>query len=221
MLSLKHPYLSVDDGRNRSYGGNQMRSDRAVIRKCGCGPIAALDTVWYLEHRGQTGAVSLTDYNTMLNTLCRRYFLLVPPFGINSFVLTADLNLLLHARRLPYRAVWMMSGTKLWQRVEDMLARDLPVILSVGPNFPAVWQNNRLPFYTRSSDGSLHKAAATKGHFVTATGLDEEWVRISSWGREYYINRSEYERYTRENSHFAFSNLVYLREIPENNGGLP
>ena len=45
-------------------------------------------------------------------------------------------------------------------------------------------------------------------------GIDEQWLRISSWGREYYINRKEYERYTKENSSFAFSNLIYLRRTP-------
>ena len=95
--------------------------------------------------------------------------------------------------------------------MEDMLSRDLPVILSVGPNFPAFWHNNRLPFYTRNADGAYRKAASTKGHFVTATGIDADWVRISSWGREYYINRAEYEQYTRENSYSVFNNLLYLR----------
>ena len=94
-----------------------------------------------------------------------------------------------------------------------MLSRDIPVILSVGPNFPVFWRKNRLPFYIRSADGSYRKAAATKGHFVTATGIDAAWVRISSWGREYYINRSEYEKYTKENSLYAFSNLLFLQKV--------
>ena len=213
MLGLKYPYLHVSDGVRLSYGGSQMRSGRAVIRKCGCGPVAAVDTIWYLEHRGQTEAVNLSDYNAVLSAYCSRYFPLIPPFGINGFVFAVGLNRLLFEHRLPYRAYWMLSGARLWARVEDMLSRDLPVILSVGPNFPAFWQNNRLHFYIKAPDGSYRKAAATKGHFVTATGIDSDWVRISSWGREYYINRCEYDRYTKDNSHYAFSNLLYLREI--------
>lgn len=213
MLGLRYPYLRVSDGGHLSYGGSQMRAEKAVIRKCGCGPVAALDTVWYLEHRGQAEPVSLADYNARLSVLCSRYFPLIPPFGINGLIFTVGLNRLLRDRGLPYRAFWMLSGTKLWPRVEDMLGRDLPVILSVGPNFPAFWQNNRLPFYRLAPDGSYRRAAAAKAHFVTATGIDRDWVRISSWGREYYINRLEYERYTRENSIYAFSNLVYLRKI--------
>ncbi len=213
MLGLKYPYLRVSDGVRLSYGGSQMRCESAVIRKCGCGPVAALDTVWYLEHRGQTEPVSLPVYNASLSALCRRYFPLIPPFGINGIAFTVGMNRLLLERRLPYRALWMVSGKKLWSRMEDMLGRDLPVILSVGPNFPVFWHNNSLPFYIRDDDGSFRKAAAAKGHFVTATGIDPDWVRISSWGREYYINRTEYERYAKENSLYAFSNLLFLQKI--------
>ena len=213
MISLKHPYLSVSDGVRTSYGGNQMRSDKPAIRKCGCGPVAALDTLWYLKHRGQEETVSLAEYNMMLSNVCRQYFPLVPPFGINGIAFTVGMNRLLHAHALPFQASWMLSGVRLWERTAEMLGRDLPVILSVGPNFPAFWQNNRLPFYIESQDGTYRRAAATKGHFVTVTGIDTEWVRISSWGRKYYINRVEYEHYTRKNSLYVFSNLLYLREI--------
>ena len=213
MVCLNHPYPQISDGLHLSCGGNQMRSDKAVIRKCGCGPVAALDLILYLEHRGENTPIALSDYNAMLTAFCFRYFPLIPPFGINGPVFTLGLNRLLHDRGLPYRAFWMLSGAKLWSRTEDMLGRDLPVILSVGPNFPAFWRGNRLPFYLRSSDGSYRKATSTKGHFVTATGIDAQWVRISSWGKEYYINRGEYERYTKENSLYAFSNLIYLRKV--------
>ncbi len=214
MVVLNKPYPCVSDGIRLSYGGNQMRSDSPTIRKCGCGPVAALDTMLYLERRSQDGPIPLPEYNTALTELCHRFFPLFPPFGINGLALTLGMNRLLHERALPYRAVWMMSGSKLWERVEKMLAFDLPVILSVGPNFPAFWRNDRLPFYTRSAEGSFRRATATKGHYVTATGIDEQWIRISSWGREYYINREEYERYTKENSSYAFSNLIYLRRAP-------
>lgn len=213
MIGLTYPYLQVSDGVRMSYGGSQMRSDSAVIRKCGCGPVAALDTLWYLKHRGQTEAVTLTEYNAMLSDICCRYFPLVPPCGINGIAFTVGMNRLFNAQALPYQASWMLSGSRLWERSAEMLSRDIPVILSVGPNFPAFWQNNRLPFYIKSTAEGYRRAAATKGHFVTATGIDSDWVRISSWGCKYYINRAEYEHYTRKNSLYIFSNLLYLREV--------
>ena len=189
-----------------------MQSNDPVIRKCGCGPVAAMDTLWYLEHRGQTDRqMPLDKYNIELHALTRRYFPLIPPFGINGAFFVVGMNRLLRERRIPYRAVWMLSGQKLWDRVEEMLRRDLPVILSVGPNFPAFWANDRLPFYARTVDGVFRKVAATKGHYVTVSGLDGNWVQISSWGRRLYINRTEYMLYTRKHSNFVFSNILYLR----------
>ena len=189
-----------------------MQSNNPVIRKCGCGPVAAMDTLWYLEHRGQTDRqIPLEKYNTELLAMTRRYFPLIPPFGINGAFFVAGMNWLLREREISYRAVWMLSGQKLWERVEEMLHRDLPVILSIGPNFPAFWANDRLPFYVQTSDGVFRKAAATKGHYVTVTGIDDNWVQISSWGRKFYINRTEYMHYTREHSNFVFSNILYLR----------
>ena len=213
MTELQHPYLRVERAGKCSYGGSQMLSDSASIRRCGCGPVAALDTLWYLEHRGESEARSLEDYNEELSELCRRYFPLLPPLGINGVALVVGLNRLLADRALPYRAAWMLSGSRLWERVEEMLSRDLPVILSVGPNFPLFWQKNRLPFYQRTSEGQYRRASGAKAHFVTATGIDERRLRISSWGREYYIERGEYERYTREHSNYILSNLVYLSNV--------
>lgn len=212
MITLQESYLSVRSGSSSSYGGNQMQSNDPIIRKCGCGPVAAMDTLWYLEHRGQTDRqMPLDKYNIELHALTRRYFPLIPPFGINGAFFVVGMNRLLRERKIPYRAVWMLSGQKLWDRVEEMLRRDLPVILSVGPNFPAFWANDRLPFYVRTVDGMFRKAAATKGHYVTVTGLDGNWVQISSWGRRLYINRTEYMLYTRKHSNFVFSNILYLR----------
>lgn len=186
-----------------------MLSDSQIIRKCGCGPVAALDLIWYLAPQKQ-GALTVSEYNSILSFLTRRYFLLIPPVGINGIMLVLGLNRLLHDRKLPYYAVWMVSGAKLWPRVEEMLRRDLPVILSVGSNFPLFWQDKRLSFYSRDVLGRYRRTTATKGHYVIATGIDDTWLRISSWGREYYINREEYDAYTKAHSNYVFSNLVYL-----------
>jgi len=210
MVSLERPWPEVEAGGRRLYGGSQMLSTDAVLRRCGCGPVAALDTLRYLQN--DSAVMPLADYDRALKALCPRYFPLIPPFGINGLVFVLGLNRLLRDRGLPCRAVWMVSGRKLWTRVEEQLRHDLPVILSVGSNFPLVWENNRLPLYRRLPDGSFRKAAATKGHFVTATGLDDTWLRVSSWGREYYINRKEYEHYTKEHSNYVFGNMIGLKK---------
>lgn len=215
MLTLQKPFLCIENAGLKSYGGNQMLSDSAAIRKCGCGPVAALDTVLYLEQTTAPSPLSLPEYNRMLSDVTKRYFPLIPPFGINGLLFVLGINRLLHARNLPYRALWMLSGGKLWSRVEELLSKDIPVILSVGPNFPQFWQNNRLPFYCKTPNGEYRRVTATKGHYVTATGIDDQWLQISSWGKRYFINRIEYENYTRAHSNYAFSNLVYLYKRAE------
>ena len=212
MIGLSRPYLQISDGKSLSYGGSQMRSDNNMIRKCGCGPVAALDLCAYLEGRDRT-PIPLEEYNRELERLCRRFFLLIPNIGINCIGLIAGLNLMFWEKHLPYRAFWAASGGRLWERAEEMLRRNIPVILSIGPNFPRFWGKDRLNFYVRLQDGRFLPAVSTKAHYVTVTGLDENWLRISSWGRQYYINRREYEAYIRKHSNYLVSNLVVVRPI--------
>ena len=157
--------------------------------------------------------MSLAEYNRMLEEMSKRYFPLVRPFGINGLLLAAGMNRLLRRYRLPYRAFWAISGRKFWSRVEELLCQDLPVIFSVGPNFPAVWQKHRLTFYRKTAEGLYIPASSAKSHYITATGIDSEWLRISSWGTEYYINRKEYDEYIRKYSTAIVSNILMLRRI--------
>ena len=157
--------------------------------------------------------MSLAEYNRTLEDMCKRYFPLVKPLGINGLMLAAGMNRLLRKYRLPYRAFWAVSGRKFGPRVEGLLQQDLPVIFSVGPNFPAVWQKHRLTFYRKTADGVYVPSSSAKSHYITATGIDPEWLRISSWGTEYYINRREYDEYIHKHSTSLVSNILMLRRI--------
>lgn len=217
MITLNHPYPQVYAEGMCSYGGNQMLAKGSIMKECGCGVVAALDLVLYLRARDTFPRASaspfpLREYNDSLEKLGRRYFPLIPHFGINGLFLVAGLNRLLRAEGLPYRARWMVSGNKIWDRIENMLKRDLPVILSVGPNFPAVWQKHRLNFYHKLHNGTYQKSVAIQAHYVTATGLDAEWLSVSSWGKQFFINRAEYDQYVRKHSNYLFSNIVYLTD---------
>ena len=88
-----------------------------------------------------------------------------------------------------------------------MLADDLPVILCVGHALPG----KKLSFYHRSADGAMRVAARVSGHYVTVTGMDERWLRISSWGRELYIDRHELDMYARSVGGSFLTNIVVLR----------
>lgn len=211
MLSLRSPFPRVHRNNQIAYGGNQMWSDRPVIQNVGCGAVAALDLLHYLSGLNGRQPLPLEHYNRELSELCRHYFPLIPGHGINGVMLAIGLNRLFRRRGLPYHASWAFSGDKLWERVREMLERDVPVILSIGPNFPLIWRKERLPFYSQKSDGSFVRSSAAKSHYVSVTGLDENWARISSWGREYYINRREYDDFVRKHSTSLFSNILYVK----------
>ena len=212
MLTLSKNYVQIERNGRLSYGGSQMWSPNPTVRICGCGPVAVLDSILYLTDR-QDRAMSQEEYNRTLEEMSKRYFPLVKPFGINGLLLAAGMNRLLRRYHLPYRAFWAISGRKFWPRVEELLQQDLPVIFSVGPNFPAVWQKNRLTFYRKTGDGAYIPSSSAKSHYITATGIDEEWLRISSWGMEYDINRREYDEYIRKHSTSIVSNILMLRRI--------
>ena len=211
MQSLQREYVRIERDGKLSYGGNQMWAEDKTLQMCGCGLVAVLDTLLYLSGK-QEKPISLEEYNRQLKKLYRVYFPLIWPFGVNGLMMAAGMNLLLRKYKLPYRAFWAVSGRKFWDRLEELLKQDLPVIFSVGPNFPAVWSRHRLPLYARRADGSYYQANSAKAHYITATGFDEEWLRVSSWGREYYIRRQEYDEYIRKHSAYFVSNLLVLRE---------
>lgn len=212
---LRSQYISVLLADGSSVGGSQMWSDHKVVRRCGCGPVAAYDLLLYLEQKhGRKDSFPSTrqEYCRSMERLQRKYFPLFYPTGINGFLLTIGLNRLFHDRLLPYRAVWAVSGRKLFLRMADMLRNDIPVILSVGPNFPLFWQKNTLSFYKMNPDGQFSIMTNVTGHYVTVLEMTEEWIKIASWGRSYYIRISEYKDYVNRNSNSFISNIVLISQ---------
>ena len=209
MPELKRPYPRIQYGETESYGGDQGWFADENFRRCGCGVVACADTLLYL--RGRT-ALSREECMRYVNSL-RKFFPLIPRRGIDGVRLAIGMNACLRREALPLRAGWSASGRRFWDRLAAMLADDLPVILSVGPGFPRVWDTEGLALYRRTEDGRYVGAGRVRAHFLTATGLDGERIRVSSWGRELYIERADYERYMRVNSTALLTNLLQLRRL--------
>ena len=93
-----------------------------------------------------------------------------------------------------------------------MLRQDIPVIMSVGPNFPQIWGKRRVRFYVQSGPDGFTPAAGARQHYFTVTGMDENWLRISSWGRLYYLNRREFEEYVHQYSTGFASNILLVEK---------
>lgn len=213
--SLKHPYISV--GPRGSYGGSQASLRRKGLRQCGCGAVAMTDFLLYVSKyhhlealsTAQCDPISLSDYDALVSRLQLRYLPMVPPFGITGLSLAAGLSLYSRQHHLPLRACWGVRNRNFFSLMARMLDLDLPVIFSIGPNFPFVWQRHRLNLYRKCEDTYV-AVSRVSAHFVTATGLDENWIRISSWGKEYYIHREEYTQYGRAHSLSLAHNLLWI-----------
>jgi hypothetical protein len=136
----------------------------------------------------------------------------------------------------------------------EMLSRDIPVILSIGPNTPFLWKNEGVTFYNReilsdvddtSNENSpsdinssihlptLYRYRPVKNninsHYVTVTGLykmersnraDQEespngngkiMLRISSWGKLYYIDYNQYRDYIDNFGGTFTSSMIYIK----------
>lgn len=217
-MELQHPYVGVMTAHGLTFGGDQRQSRDAVLRRCGCGVVAAADLLRYLGRFHPDCRVTVLDavqedewtqeqYDALLRRLRLRYFPLFYPTGLNGLALALGLNRLFRRLHMPYTARWGVPRAVLFEVMDEMLRQDLPVILSVGPNFPRVWRRDRLPMQREGCAGKT----SVRAHYMTVTALDETSITVSSWGQKYRIRRSDYSRYVRRSSSPLVSNLLWLR----------
>lgn len=218
-MELRNPYPTVEAGGTRSFGGDQRQSRDRVMRRCGCGVIAAADLLLYLSRFHPDCAIPLPDtageepltqerYDALTQWLRRRYFPLLYPVGIHGPTLALGLNRLFRQNGIPYTARWGVPRAVLFETMDEMLRQDLPVIFSVGPNFPRVWKRERLAMRRTDTGGE----AGVRAHYMVVTAMDEKSLTVSSWGRQYTISRAAYLRYIRCSSSALVSNLLWLRK---------
>ena len=209
-IELKRPYVRVHRGAEVSYGGSQMWLEKESSRTAACGLIACADVLAYL--RGET-EFTYSEYLAYVTGL-RRRFPLIPYRGIDGLRLALGMTRCLREARPGLRARWCISGARFFERLERMLRADIPAIIAIGPNVPPFRHRQALPLYRRREDGTMIEACRARAHYVTVTGMDREWMRISSWGREYCISRRQYEAYMHTQSLSAVTNLLYIEKTP-------
>ena len=224
MTELQHSYPTVENGAGLCYGGCQSQMSQKALRRCGCGLVCALDLLVYLHrwHRGctvpffQDFSVDPIDgaaYEQAITRLRRRWLPIVYPLGTSGLALAWGFNRFFRKFGLPLRAKWAVKWEKLYSAIEEMLQRDIPVVLAVGQNFPRIWRKDKLTFYRKTADGGYRPANFTRAHFVNVTGMDECWLQVSSWGKCYYINREEYSQFAKQHSLRWLCNIVSIQEV--------
>ena len=228
-IQLTHAYPGVLFPGGSSYGGSQKWLESAVMQRCGCGVVAVLDLVRYLHlyHPAMktpffTGVQDMTALPKTVYDLCtqrmRRSFVpILYPVGTTGISLAAGLNRYFKRYGLPLRAKWGVRREKLWPEIESMLRQDIPVILSVGNRFPRFWKKEGVSLHCRQQD-EMKRAAQAHAHFVVVTGMDDTWLHVSSWGKEYYLSKEEFLRYRSEDSMPLLCNMVYIRYLTEAGG---
>ena len=224
MIELKHPLCAVAYPDGISFGGSQMCSPDSTMVKCGCGVVAAQEVLLYLtryhscpgqdlfgEMAGKA-IVTPEEYNRVLQHLQTRYMHLIPSFGINGISLVAGMNAVFRRYTFPYRGQWKIASRSFYPSMEEMLRSDIPVIISVGPNFPVLWGKKTVALHPGRTLRSI-PSQGIRAHYMIATGLEEDSIHVSSWGRRYTIDRREYDEYVRRISSSIVSNLVYIRNM--------
>ncbi len=238
-IELKHSFIRIKDKEQVSFGGNQDWFPQKRLAYYGCGLVSVGDIILYLTKNGKMvpqaidkqvigqEIIEQTEYLDYLRKLSQRFFYISYCIrGITGPMLALGFNLMSMMSKSPYRAVWGVPVSKIHRAVMKMLEKDIPVLFSVGANFPRIWRKEGITLYQKSVPhpadektdapvliccGSTHK------HYMTITGIiqDErngELLRISSWGKEYYVKWEEYETFIRQNSMAFFSNILYITE---------
>lgn len=221
---LKEPYIAIMKDGMLSYGGSQEWWKRKMMSGYGCGVVAATDILLYLDlhkeyckgrefQEEEKGSVFLDVevYQKCAETMCKKYFPIIPCLGIPGWLLAIEINRYFIKNRISLRATFGVRSRNMANRIKAMLAHDIPVILAIGPNFPLPVRKHKVSFYEKIEEG-YEKIAEAAAHFVVITGFEGQWLRISSWGREYYINFYEYQNYIKKYSCPFISNICYIKK---------
>ena len=103
-------------------------------------------------------------------------------------------------------------------RMTEMLQNDLPVIFSVGPNTPWIFGKKSIGMYKPENNGELKKVDQVSRHYVMLTGIaagpkdGRTLLKISSWGRSYFLDYDEYREYVRKTGDTITSSMIYIRK---------
>ena len=231
---LSKPYIEVDGsfGGNQGWFGDITRKWKGnAITGFGCGLIGAADVLYYitgglflyppgtvsakLQGSKQQGTaspnfISKEDYMNYIQFIERRYFHILPKLGISGVLLSLGFNLYFFLNRKKikkqtgsrFKARWAVPSGKLLDRIREMISQDMPVIISIGPGF----FHKKVTGIVESS-----KEDVASGDVK----MDENGIvllEISSWGKKYYVNYSEYIDFVKKNDNFYFSNILYIKK---------
>ena len=179
---------------------------------------AAADRGMVVRHGGKA-------YESFVKSLDRRLAHVRSRVGLNGISMARAFNRRARQRGWSLRAAWGVPGEQILPRIREMLAADLPVILSIGPFFGKRGDPPGILLYPEKEPVPGlpgvpgEPAVRAADHYVTVVGLTtqggEEWFRIVSWGICYLARVRDYMEGQRGRLPLLgrlFSNILYLRE---------
>ena len=215
--SLSQDLFNVVSDRAKYYGGSQYLYAKERDRTSGCGIAGAADVLLYLKLR-ESGASSVSVQQFLeVSRDIRKFIPIIPGRGVNAFLLASGLNRYFKKNGIELKARWKLSCFKKWETLVKMLKDNIPVILAIGNNFPFVWGKKKLNLYVEdhgnrdTEEPVYRKDQSVYGHFVVVTKIEDNCLTVSSWGRKFFINIDEYNRYVLRHSTHLYSNILVIK----------
>ncbi len=221
-IGLDENFIQIVDssGKIIGYGGNQKWfSDSLLcnVKGQGCGVIAAVDVLFYLEGKRRipfSGYAKKVDEFVGKNIFARLFMAGDHAVGILPLQMAAFINTRLDSlagiggegKLCRFKWNGIKGHQDLYKNIRRMLENNIPVICSI-----YAWRK-KLKLYKfdekqhRFVDNYLQLQNGGRGHllvnnhYVTITGVIEDtgkyahgrMLEISSWGEKYYIDYDEY-----------------------------
>jgi len=217
-------------GGNQSWFGNvsiSLQGINLLMEDTGCGVIAANDVELYL--RNGASSYNWPDYrDSVMNTFSGLSGTIFTPIPVN-IVSTSAISpsyiknyYLWHGILAEVYSISNINKTRIKNKISRSLKNNKPVILMENDRL-ASWGlvNRNNPYKLRTFDSNSGDFLDTDEmmlfHYVTITGMyqnrimDKTYLRVQSWGDEYYIDYDEFYDYNQYSDMITWSgDLLFI-----------
>ncbi len=226
-------YIRIKNMNIVSYGGNQSWCKSKRMQNVGCGVIALADISIYLAEQNPNmmteairriskpnGFYNKNDYLEYVRFFQKHFVFYVFMKGLNGYAMKHAMNRYFILNDIGLKAKWkvFLSDEAMMKDIRHLIRKNKPVVLSIGANTPNIWGKEGIPFYI-NKDGRLRPSLKqnVKSHYVVVTGVSEihgqEYLVVSSWGKQYYINYEEYREYVKKYGDRITSSILYIQGL--------
>jgi hypothetical protein len=226
-------YIRIKNMNTISYGGNQSWCKTKRMQRVGCGVVALADITIYLAEQNPNmmndairriskpnGLYNKNDYLEYVRLFNKHYIVYLLHNGMTGISMMNTMNRYFIVNNISLRAKWKMflSDEKMMKHIRHLIRKNKPVVLSIGPNIPNIWGKKGINFYIEKN-GALVESnnKSVHSHYVVVTGVEErddrEYLVVSSWGKQYYIDYKEYRNYINKYGGRLTSSILYIKGI--------